>query len=944
MDPNIMKLLEEDEDETMHSGADVEAFQAALNRDIGGDVSTSQPSDSSSVLSHENNQSSSQQFPNWPAVGQNDNASNTEELDAKSVEQQHHQEQQSSAMETKQHVPNADSQQQKGDVPQEPTHPPVLQKKFQDDIKQELVEQAPVQTPQSIGAQSSEQNPTPKSEPDKIQISDVDSQFLNFQKIGNQQTAGTDQAGNQKNSKQIPFVLLLPALKPHLDKDREMQLQTLFNKLRKNEIAKDQFVRLMRNIVGDQVLRLAVAQLQSQASSNQSQLQSQAGRQNNVRMPAGISAAQFPDPHHFVLHPRGSISSEPSRNPPSAVQLQTDSSIANSQKSKAVEWQPDSLGMQASQLHSSNTSIVNQERERSSISMQGQNKQQQHVHFPPTSFPMYGSSGGNYNSYPGTKVSTSGPSVKPQPHDQQTRQISHHQNMGVTQVGGPPHNMISTPKFERQNSANDPSRVHSGSVSHYTNKSAVQQNSVPWQAPPNREQSPAPFSSVNYVKPGSLEQAGEQQNKPQLLSPQVLPPAPVEQGNAISGNLKGQSLDKQSSKVVFSTSGGMVPPNSVSPSIATQLDPNGQVSSRNPSVASPAGVSARTPPKKPSVGQKKPFEALGSSPLASSKKQKVSGAFSDQSIEHLNDVTAVSGVNLREEEEQLFSGTKEDSRVSEASRRVVQEEEERLILQKKPLQKKLGEIMAKCGLKNIGNDVGRCLSLCVEERMRGLISDLIRLSKQRVDAEKPRHQTLITSDVRQQIMTMNRKAREEWEKRQAEAEKLQKVNDPEGENGGEGDKEKDEGRVKSVKANKEEDDKMRTTAANVAARAAVGGDDMLSKWQLMAEQARQKREVGMEGASSSQPVNDVNRNPQSPSGRNVKENLEAEKRSPAVPSSASGAVRKFGRKQAIVPQTKVVRTITVKDVMAVLEREPQMSRSTLIYQLYERIRSDAAPE
>jgi len=30
-----------------------------------------------------------------------------------------------------------------------------------------------------------------------------------------------------------------------------------------------------------------------------------------------------------------------------------------------------------------------------------------------------------------------------------------------------------------------------------------------------------------------------------------------------------------------------------------------------------------------------------------SKKQKVSGALSDQSIEHLNDVTAVSGVNLR---------------------------------------------------------------------------------------------------------------------------------------------------------------------------------------------------------------------------------------------------------------------------------------------------------
>lgn len=48
---------------------------------------------------------------------------------------------------------------------------------------------------------------------------------------------------------------------------------------------------------------------------------------------------------------------------------------------------------------------------------------------------------------------------------------------------------------------------------------------------------------------------------------------------------------------------------------------------------------------------------------------------------------------------------------------------------------------------------------------------------QRVDAEKPRHRTVITSDVRQQIMAMNQKAKEEWEKKQAEAEKLRKVND-----------------------------------------------------------------------------------------------------------------------------------------------------------------------
>ena len=125
---------------------------------------------------------------------------------------------------------------------------------------------------------------------------------------------------------------------------------------------------------------------------------------------------------------------------------------------------------------------------------------------------------------------------------------------------------------------------------------------------------------------------------------------------------------------------------------------------------------------------------------------------------------------------------------------------------------------------------------------------------------------------------------------------------PEGNNGVDGEKEKDEGRAKSLKvsrifynakdykftyqqiskflilqANKEEDDKMKTTAANVAARAAVGGDDMLSKWQLMAEQARQKREGGVD-ASGSQPGKDVSH--RLTSGR--KDNQEVEKKGNAA--------------------------------------------------------------
>ncbi|KAG9143669.1 hypothetical protein Leryth_017157 [Lithospermum erythrorhizon] len=401
--------------------------------------------------------------------------------------------------------------------------------------------------------------------------------------------------------------------------------------------------------------------------------------------------------------------------------------------------------------------------------------------------------------------------------------------------------------------------------------------------------------------------------------------------HAEHGNSKNDAFEMQSSKMGVSAS-------------TSQMDHNLPLNSRVPSAPSPiaAANSPKTLIKKPSVGQKKPLEALGSSPPPSSKKQKVSGGgLLDQSIEQLNDVTAVSGVNLREEEEQLFSGPKEDSRVSEASRRVVQEEEDRLILQKNPLQKKLAEIMAKGGLKSIGNDVEKCLSLCVEERMRGLMSCLIRLAKQRVDIEKNRHRTLVTTDVRKKIMAINQKVRVEWEKKQAEEVKLLRLNDPERSAALDGDK--DESRARAVKlvANKEEDEKMRTTAANVAARAAVGGDDMFSKWKLMAEQAKQKQEGGTDGASGSQAGIDVPRKT-STAGKSAKDHHEAEKRGQL--SSNPGSIRKVGRNQVIMAHNRVARAISVKDVIAVLEREPQMSRSTLIYRLYDKIRSESSAE
>ncbi|CAI0451824.1 unnamed protein product [Linum tenue] len=234
--------------------------------------------------------------------------------------------------------------------------------------------------------------------------------------------------------------------------------------------------------------------------------------------------------------------------------------------------------------------------------------------------------------------------------------------------------------------------------------------------------------------------------------------------------------------------------------------------------------------------------------------------------------------------------------------------------------------VTKCGLKNASNDVEKCLSLSVEERMRSLINNMIRMSKQRIDLEKSSHRTVVTSDVRQQLVAMNQKAKDEWDRKLAEAEKLRRVNEPDSDDGSE-DKEKEDGRGKAPKLSKEEDDKLRTTAANMAARAAVGGDDLMSKWQLMS-QARQKREGGQDGS----------RKAQSFSGRNGSQDGTTKRF-----GSGSFGGRKFGTSQVAGAQFREVRSLTIKDVIAVMEREAQLSKSTLIYKLYERIRSDPPP-
>ncbi|KAI3950038.1 hypothetical protein MKW92_013797 [Papaver armeniacum] len=906
MDPSIMKLLDDDEDETVHSGADVEAFTAALNRDIKGEPSTSEPLDTTvhretvGVMSHANNPALSQTFEQWQSSVRKENATGQGQEEGMKNSQEKKQ-----SSETTDRTKNGsctDRQQQQNasllehnilPVQQNQSRPDQLQPQGEQNAPQVLQEiVAAVKMPEQSAAQVAEQQV----------ISENQQPYPQLQKTNNPPLSSAEQANNaQSRNRPVPFGLLIPMVMPHLEKDKAQQLKSLYTKLRNNEINKDGFVRHMKGIVGDKMLRMA---FHAELAKDQAARNAQAAAQ------------------HFQGQRPPTDSSQVSS---SAVQLQTNSSPSitekNPQNSTATEHQSESQGM-----HANPVPAALQEKGQPVLFGGLTKHQQQHMHIAQSSYSIYGTNMGNYPAhvFPGAPAGAGLASLKSQTQDLHMKQPPLHHGMGSTQIGGAsqPMNMMNASKYDAQTSNGEPKRIHGGPLPHPSSQSTLPHTQ--WQSSMNKEQKISALPTMPPVKQESADHTQDQQQQ--------------QQKSQTSGSLGSASFGVVTRDQGNTTSGAEVSSRIPFPASTTTTQTHSAFVSQVTSTTAPLGdgINTKTPPKKTFVGQKKPIDAVGTPSPVASKKQKVSGVFQDQSIEQLNDVTAVSGVDLREEEEQLFSAPKYDGRSSEATRKVVQEEEERLILHKNPLQKKLAKIMSKCGIKNISSDVERCLSLCVEERMRGIINNLVRMSKQRVDIEKPRHRTIITSDVRRQIQLLNRKAKEELEKKQAEeAEKLRKSNEAEGVTGADGDKDKDEGRSKALKANKEEDDKMRTTAANVAARVAVGGDDMLSKWQLMAEQARQKREGGTDVVSASQSGKDSSRRTLSNPGRALRDNQGAEIRGSS--SSAFGGMRKFGRDSV---HTKIARSITVKDVIAVLEREPQMSKSTVIYRLYDKILGD----
>ena len=143
------------------------------------------------------------------------------------------QEQPSSEVELKQHGSLAEQLQHVAS--QDINTPHLSQKQSQDECHQAPAVQVSLPNSQAIGIQNSGKDPVLNNEVVKNHNPSSESQYAKLQQMSNQQATVSEQPssqGNRSTSKQVPFGMLLPILLPQLAKDRAMQLQTLFAKLK----------------------------------------------------------------------------------------------------------------------------------------------------------------------------------------------------------------------------------------------------------------------------------------------------------------------------------------------------------------------------------------------------------------------------------------------------------------------------------------------------------------------------------------------------------------------------------------------------------------------------------------------------------------------------------------------------------------------------------------
>lgn len=237
---------------------------------------------------------------------------------------------------------------------------------------------------------------------------------------------------------------------------------------------------------------------------------------------------------------------------------------------QGTEHHPDRQGVSSNQAVPVNVGQVIQETESSKVSLpsvdqqhqQQQQPQQQHLQFPQSSFSMYGGTVANYYSYGFSmpSVSAQGAPAKMQGQDQ-VRQMANSQGMAPPQLASSqPMNLKTVPKHDLQSPRNETKRSQGGSHPQIAGVSAFQPNPSMWQTSLDKDLKMGGLPSSSNMKQETTDHVMDHQHKP-FMPNQGTPftPMNIDSGNPSNGPTKEEALEKQSSRVNFTTTGNVLP-------------------------------------------------------------------------------------------------------------------------------------------------------------------------------------------------------------------------------------------------------------------------------------------------------------------------------------------------------------------------------------------------
>lgn len=337
-------------------------------------------------------------------------------------------------------------------------------------------------------------------------------------------------------------------------------------------------------------------------------------------------------------------------------------------------------------------------------------------------------------------------------------------------------------------------------------------------------------------------------------------------------------------------------PGMVKPPVQTPLVPASTGAQKGPSPAPPVAASVNPPV----VGTKRPDPPANLSGPPAKKPTEAKKSTGEEEL----DILKGAGVNLEEETQALVAGLHADG--AQTGKEGYEKISEESWVRIKPLKAMLCEVMEKYGITSVEDEVLRLVGLATKARFSQFLERLVILARQRSNAETEEIPHASTWDPRREVLRIERREREKVRKRQeAEREALLRA--------AEAKKLKEDDQEKLQKALQEREDRTRTAAANKAAMSAFGKDAKWAKWSKLSGSKTKREDKAApdeELATKTKPRKSPMKHAEDPS-----------------PSLAPRVLPASFKNRSI--------NVSLKDCIALMEREPCYAKSTTLLKLYE---------